>query len=108
MRAVDYLATRPEADMSRVGITGVSGGGHATMFAFAADERFSCAVPVCYPTSFLDGWDNGCDCNHVPGYMQVGDRADVIALRAPAPVFVIGAKDDREFPPSGTLRTARS
>jgi len=105
MRAVDYLATRPEADMSRVGITGVSGGGHATMFAFAADERFACAVPVCYPTSFLDGWDNGCDCNHVPGYMQVGDRADVIALRAPAPVFVIGAKDDREFPASGTLRT---
>jgi len=105
MRAVDYLATRPEADMSRVGITGVSGGGHATMFAFAADPRFVCAVPVCYPTSFLDGWENGCDCNHVPGYMQVGDRADVIALRAPAPVFVIGAKDDGEFPPIGTQHT---
>ncbi|MEO6709365.1 MAG: acetylxylan esterase, partial [Planctomycetota bacterium] len=105
MRAVDYLATRPEADMARVGITGVSGGGHATMFAFAADERFRCAVPVCYPTSFLDGWNNGCDCNHVPGYLQVGDRADVIAIRAPAPVFVIGARDDQEFPPLGTQHT---
>ncbi len=105
MRALDYLETRPEADMTRVGITGVSGGGHATMFAFAADERFRCAVPVCYPSSFLFGWNNGCDCNHVPGYVQVGDRADVIGIRAPAPVFVIGAKDDAEFPALGTRHT---
>ena len=105
MRALDYLATRPDADMTRVGITGVSGGGHATMFAFAADERFACAVPACYPSSFEDCWDNGCDCNHVPGYVQVGDRADVIGIRAPAPVFVIGAQDDPEFPASGTQRT---
>lgn len=105
MRTLDYLATRPDADMTRVGITGVSGGGHATMFAFAADERFACAVPACYPSSFEDGWDNGCDCNHVPGYVQVGDRADVIGIRAPAPVFVIGAEDDPEFPAKGTQRT---
>ncbi|MCC6408774.1 MAG: acetylxylan esterase [Planctomycetes bacterium] len=105
MRALDYLETRPEADMAHVGITGTSGGGHATMFAFAADERFACAVPCCYPSSFLDGWNNGCDCNHVPGYVQVGDRADVLGIRAPAPVFVIGATDDDEFPARGTLRT---
>ncbi len=105
VRTLDYLATRTDADMSRVGITGVSGGGHATMFAFAADERFACAVPACYPSSFEDGWDNGCDCNHVPGYVQVGDRADVIGIRAPAPVFVIGAQDDPEFPAHGTERT---
>jgi pimeloyl-ACP methyl ester carboxylesterase len=37
--------------------------------------------------------------------VQVGDRADVIGIRAPAPVFVIGAKDDAEFPPQGTQRT---
>ncbi|MBI5434353.1 MAG: acetylxylan esterase [Planctomycetes bacterium] len=105
MRALDYLATRPEADLTRVCITGTSGGGHATMFAFAADERFTCAVPCCYPSSFLDGWDNGCDCNHAPGYVQVGDRADVLGIRAPAPVFVIGATDDDEFPARGTQRT---
>jgi cephalosporin-C deacetylase-like acetyl esterase len=105
MRALDYLETRSDTDMTRVGITGVSGGGHATMFAFAAEERFACAAPACYPSSFLDGWTNGCDCNHVPGYVQVGDRADVIGIRAPAPVFVIGAQDDAEFPPLGTQHT---
>jgi dienelactone hydrolase len=105
MRALDYLETRPDADTSRAGITGTSGGGHATLSTFAADERFVCAAPVCYATSFLDGWENGCDCNHIPGYVQVGDRADVLAIRAPAPILVIGARTDDEFPPAGTQHT---
>jgi len=105
MRALDYLETRAEADMTRVGITGASGGGLATTYAFAADERFACAVPVCYATSLEVNPRNGCLCNHVPGTLQLGDRADVLAIRAPAPVFVIGARDDPEFPPEGTERT---
>lgn len=105
MRSLDYLATRPEADLSRVGLTGTSGGGLATLYAFAADERFTCAVPVCYATSLEVNPHNGCACNHVPGVLQVGDRSDVLALRAPAPVFVIGASKDREFPADGTRRT---
>src|SRR5262249_9487682 len=48
---------------------------------------------------------NGCLCNHVPATLAIGDRADVLAIRAPAPVLVIGAQDDREFPPEGTKKT---
>jgi dienelactone hydrolase len=105
MRALDYLATRPEADTTRVGITGESGGGLATVYAFAADERFDVAVPVVYATSMAVSPHNGCPCNHVPGTLQIGDRADVLAIRAPAPVLMIGAQDDPEFPPQGTRRT---
>src|SRR5262249_48315049 len=105
IRALDYLETRPEADMGRVGLTGASGGGLATTYAFAADERFGCAVPVCYATSLEVNPNNGCLCNHVPGTLQIGDRADGLAIRAPAPVLVIGASDDPEFPPEGTKRT---
>jgi len=105
MRGLDYLATRPEADLSRVGLTGASGGGLATLYAFAADERFTCAVPVCYATSMEVNPHNGCACNHVPGVLQVGDRSDVLAIRAPAPLFVIGASNDPEFPADGTRRT---
>ncbi|MEW6742343.1 MAG: prolyl oligopeptidase family serine peptidase [Planctomycetota bacterium] len=105
MRALDYLETREEADMERVGITGTSGGGLATLYAFAAEERFKVAVPVCYATSLEVNPHNGCLCNHVPGTLQVGDRADVLAIRAPAPVFVIGARSDPEFPPAGTELT---
>lgn len=106
MRAVDYLETRPDADTTHIGITGASGGGLATVYAFAADVRFTAAVPVCYPTSLEINPNNGCLCNHVPGTLQIGDRADVLAIRAPAPVMVIGATNDAEFPPDGTRLTA--
>ena len=105
MRALDYLATRPEADMAHIGLTGASGGGLGAMFEFAADERITCAVPVVYASSLEINPDNGCACNHVPGVLQIGDRSDVIAIRAPAPVLVIGARADREFPPAGTQLT---
>jgi dienelactone hydrolase len=105
MRALDWLATRPEADMSRVGLTGASGGGLATLWEFAADDRITAAVPVCFPTSLEIEPDNGCPCNHVPGTLRIGDRADAMAVRAPAPVLIIGADDDREFPPQGSRLT---
>src|SRR5262249_51793022 len=59
----------------------------------------------CYPTSLEVNPFNGCLCNHVPGTLQVGDRADVLAIRAPAPVLLIGAIHDVEFPPEGTRIT---
>jgi dienelactone hydrolase len=105
MRALDYLETRSEADMTRVGITGASGGGTATVYTFAADERIDCAVPVVYATSLEVNPHNGCPCNHVPGTLRIGDRSDILALRAPAPVYLLGAQDDPEFPPEGTTRT---
>lgn len=105
IRALDYLATRPEADMTRIGLTGASGGGLATMWAFAAEPRFTCAASVVYPSSMEVNPNNGCLCNHVPGSLQIGDRSDVFALRAPAPVLIIGAEEDREFPAKGMRLT---
>ncbi len=46
MRGLDYLASRPEVDASRLGVTGISGGGAATFWIAAADPRVSVAVPV--------------------------------------------------------------
>jgi|GEM_PF-587543 len=105
IRALDYLETRPEADMTRVGLTGASGGGLAAMWAFAAEPRFKCAASVAYASSLEVNPDNGCLCNHVPGSLEIGDRADVFGLRAPAPVLVIGAEEDKEFPAAGMRRT---
>ncbi len=111
MRAMDYLETRPDCDMGRVGITGASGGGMATLYAFAADDRYKCAVPVVYASSYEIGSQvhttSGCECNYVPGVVRVGDRADVLAIRAPAPVFCIGATVDSDFPPEGTVLTGQ-
>lgn len=106
IRALDYVATRPDADMSHVGLTGASGGGLTTLYTFAADDRYQAAVPVVYMASLELAPDNGCLCNHVPGTCQVGDRSDVLAIQAPKPVFIIGAQNDGEFPPAATKLTA--
>ena len=102
MRGLDYLETRPDCDTKRVGITGTSGGGTATMYTFAADERINCAVPVCYVASYENSTTDGCLCNHVPGILRLGDRSDIMALRAPAPAMIIGATVDGDFPLEGT------
>ncbi len=105
MRGLDYLATRPEADMARVGITGASGGGLTTLWAFAAEPRFAAAASVVYASSYEINPRNGCLCNHVPGSLAAGDRADVLSIRAPAPVLIVGAEEDGEFPAAGMLRS---
>ncbi|HVT11202.1 MAG TPA: acetylxylan esterase [Fimbriimonadaceae bacterium] len=106
IRALDYMATRPDTDMKHVGLTGASGGGLTTLYTFAADDRYSAAVPVVYMASLQLAPDNGCLCNHVPGTCQIGDRSDVIAIQAPKPVYIMGAQNDGEFPPDATRLTA--
>lgn len=51
VRALDYLASRPEVDASRLGCTGVSGGGVLTTYLTAFDERIRVAAPLCYITT---------------------------------------------------------
>jgi dienelactone hydrolase len=46
IRAIDYLVSRPDVDPERIAVTGISGGGAATFWIAAADERVKCAVPV--------------------------------------------------------------
>src|SRR5688500_5180662 len=48
LRAMDYLASRPDIDAARgYAMTGVSGGGHTTMWAALLDERVRVLAPVC-------------------------------------------------------------
>jgi X-Pro dipeptidyl-peptidase (S15 family) len=46
VRGIDYLVSRPDVDPGRIGVTGISGGGAATFWIAAADERVKVAVPV--------------------------------------------------------------
>ena len=45
IRGLDYLLSRPEADASRVGITGTSGGGTLTSYISALDDRITWPPP---------------------------------------------------------------
>ena len=45
-RGLDYLYNHPSVDRSRLGVTGLSGGGWQTIFLSSLDERVKAAVPV--------------------------------------------------------------
>lgn len=52
IRAHSLLASRPEVDSSRIGLTGISWGGYLTCILAGVDHRFKLAVPV-YGCGFL-------------------------------------------------------
>jgi dienelactone hydrolase len=105
IRGIDYLESRPDIDATRIGITGESGGAAATMYTFAIEPRIRAAVPVCGISSLEINPHQGCLCNHVPGVALLGDRSDILALRADdGALMVIAAEDDPEFPLEGHRR----
>jgi cephalosporin-C deacetylase-like acetyl esterase len=116
MRAIDYLAGRPEVDPQRIGMTGASGGGLNTVFTSAVDERIQASVPVCFVNTFLSmmtaqrdrNWEDGVDlCNQVPGVMAYAEMSDVCGLFAPRPLCVIAAVRDWMFPIQAVRQAAR-
>src|SRR5690606_25437793 len=71
-RLIDYAATRPEIDTSRIAITGNSGGGTVSFFTASLDERISVCVPSSYYCTFQGSIMNvpHCHCNFIPGMMK--------------------------------------
>jgi dienelactone hydrolase len=99
MRAVDYLATRPEADITRLGITGASGGGNQTMYTGAYDERFKAVVPVCSVGNYMSYLGAACCmCEVVPGAITFTEEWGILAMVAPRALMVINAsRDAKQF-----------
>jgi cephalosporin-C deacetylase-like acetyl esterase len=105
MRAVDYLESRPEIDRSRIGMTGISGGGATTWFTAAVDERIAAAAPVCSTYTFgsqAAHWvaAGQCDCIYFNNTFLV-DFPVVGALIAPRPLLICSGRKDIDFPPDG-------
>ena len=55
---VDWLASRPDIDANRIGMTGISMGGIETWMAASVDTRIKCAVPIIAAQSFKWSLDN--------------------------------------------------
>jgi dienelactone hydrolase len=110
VRAIDYLASRPDVDSSRMGCTGNSGGGNMTSYLMAYDERIAAAAPGCFMTTHRHK-------NESPGpgdaeqnlfaQIEAGfDHPDFILTRAPKPTLILCATHDY-VPIEGTWEAFR-
>lgn len=91
-RLLDYMATRPEFDMERVGMIGHSLGGKMTLYAAAMDERIRVAVssePGIGLTfsNYDDFWYLG---ERIRKLEPGTDHHELLALIAPRPFLLIG------------------
>ncbi len=108
VRAIDYLISRPEVDPERIGVTGISGGGAATFWISAADERVKAAVPVSgmsdLETQVIDKVINGhCDCMFFYN-TYLWELTGIAALLAPRPFLFANSDWDTIFPMPGNQR----
>ena len=100
-RAVDYLASRPDVDATRMGCGGLSGGGLRTVMLTGADERIRCSCCVGMMTTWRDYLLNKCYTHtwmcYVPGLPRDLDYPEVLGLGAPNPVLVLNNRQDALF-----------
>jgi dienelactone hydrolase len=108
IRALDYLASRPEVDPERLGVTGISGGGTQTSYLAALDERVAAAAPACYITSFRRLFESigpqDAEQNFNGGVAAGLDHADLLEARAPKPTLLVATTRDF-FSIEGTRET---
>ncbi len=105
MRALDYLETRDDVDASRMGVTGLSGGGVISWCLGAADERVEVVVPVCQSGSIKQvvtdrSTDGHCDCAFWINYYR-WCWPDIGALIAPRALLIASGSEDILWRPSG-------
>lgn len=99
-RGLDFLDQHPNADRSRLGVTGLSGGGWQTITLSALDERVAAAVPVAGFAGMVTSVEHpeyiGDDMEqNATDFRDGQDYTHLVAMRAPRPTLLIyNAEDD--------------
>jgi dienelactone hydrolase len=99
VRAFDYLASRPDVDPTRIGVTGASGGGTQTFLLGAIDDRPAALFPAVMVSTHMQG---GCTCENA-SYLRIGTgNAEIASTIAPRPLGMTAADDwTKEFEHDG-------
>jgi hypothetical protein len=109
LRAIDYLATRPDVDLTRLGTLGLSMGSTMAWWVAALDERVRACVDLCCLTDFqalIDarGLDGHGIYYYVPGLLKQFDTTAINALIAPRAHLSLAGIYDRLTPHAGLDR----
>lgn len=91
IRALDFLASLPDADPKRLACTGESGGGTQTFMLGAVDDRLAAQVPVVMVSHIMQG---GCLCENEPELRVDFSNMEIAAAAAPRPQFLVAATGD--------------
>lgn len=102
IRGIDYLISRPEVDGEKIAVTGISGGGAATFWIAAADQRVKVAVPVSGMADLESYVGNRvinghCDCMFLYN-AKAWPWTRIAALVAPRPMLFVNSDNDAIFP----------
>ncbi|MEM7676649.1 MAG: alpha/beta fold hydrolase [Myxococcota bacterium] len=99
-RAVDAMAELSVVDPDRIGVAGLSLGGHLSLYLAAVEPRIKAAVVAGYLASnrrtHLER--KHCICQYIPGLLRLMDIDDVGLIAAPKPMLYVSGRKDREFP----------
>lgn len=100
-RALDYLCSRPDVDVSRVGCCGLSGGGLRTVYLTGLDQRIKCSCCVGMMTTWRDYLLNKSFTHtwmvYAPGLPRDLDYPEIFGLNLPNPTLVLSNREDPLF-----------
>lgn len=105
MRLIDVLETHfaDKVDTNTVCCMGNSGGGTATAYAAALEDRIRLAMPSCAMCTYRDSIAamKHCSCNYVPHIAEYFDMGDLLAMSYPKFYVQVNGAEDSIFPISG-------
>jgi dienelactone hydrolase len=97
-RGLDYLASLPQVDPNRIGVTGISGGGWQTIVLSALDPRVHAMAEVAgmgsLQTNIAIPIDTYSDEMEAPDFADGRDYTFLVAMRAPRPTMLIHNSED--------------
>ena len=105
-RALDYLASRSEVDVRRLGALGMSMGATKAWWLAALDPRLKLCMDVCCLTDYDElirthGLKEHGIYYYVPSLLKRFQAADIIALIVPRPHLSVNGRQDPLTPPAG-------
>ena len=106
-RLIDVLESNfaDMVDVSKVCCMGNSGGGTATAYIAALEDRVKLVMPSCAMCTYKDsiGAMPHCACNFVPHIAEWFDMGDLMAMAYPKYFVQVSGKEDPIFPIAGAI-----
>jgi dienelactone hydrolase len=109
LRAIDYLARRPEVDPRRIGTLGMSMGATKAWWLAALDPRVRLCLDVCCLTDYEELIKAGSLGEHgiyyyVPSLLKHFQTAEINELIVPRPRLSVNGRKDALTPPAGVAK----